>query len=133
MPRPHAYLFALALCAACQSDETVTGYLDEATTFDLVQFNGAPVTASVTIDLGQAGQISGRAPCNRYSAKQTAPYPWIEIGPILSTKMACPDLNFESAYFESLAEATLAEVTGPVLILSNTDGLELVFQAAPER
>jgi heat shock protein HslJ len=43
--------------------------------------------------------------------------------------MACPDLAAESQYLTALGEMTLAEVSGPTLILSNDAGRSMVFTA----
>jgi heat shock protein HslJ len=56
-----------------------------------------------------------------------APYPWFEAGDIAVTRRACPDLAAETAFFDALADMTLAEVAGDALILSTPDGREMVF------
>jgi heat shock protein HslJ len=60
----------------------------------------------------------------------TVPYPWFDAGPIASTRLACPALDAEVAFFAALGQATLIEVGGDTLILSNPDGLKMVFTAA---
>lgn len=117
------------LTAACQGDESVSAYLDGAAVFNLMSIDGISAQSAATIDLGEAGRITGRAPCNTYFADQTAPYPWFAIGPIGATRMACPDLEAEGHFFTSLSDMTLAEVLGDTLILSNPAGREMVFQA----
>ena len=57
------------------------------------------------------------------------PYPWFEATQIISTKRACPDLEAEGAYLNALRAATLSEVLGEFLILSNPEGLSMVFTA----
>jgi heat shock protein HslJ len=125
------YLIALAvlLAAACQADETVTAYTDGTRVFTLQSIDGIPFGATATIDLSEAGKITGQAPCNRYFAAQSAPYPWFMAGPIGSTRMACPDLVSETTFFTALELMTLAEVVGDTLILSNDTKSEMVFQA----
>ena len=118
------------LLAACNQDETVSGYLGINTgLFELVSINKAPFDASATLDLSEQGRISGSAPCNTYFANQTAPYPWFAIGPIGATKRACQDLRLEGEFFEALSRMTIAEVSGNILILTNTEDEEMVFQA----
>ena len=115
----------------CATDETVTAYADGQTEFVLRTLNGTPFAATATINIAEPGRVSGTAPCNTYSASQSAPYPWFEIGPIAVTRRACPDLAAETAFLGALAAMTLAEVTGNTLILSNTEQGEMVFQASP--
>ncbi len=126
--RFYAPLFVLALMA-CQPDETVSGHTDGVTAFALQSIDGTAFMATATIDISQTGKISGRAPCNSYFATQTAPYPWFALGPIGSTKMACPDLSQEGQFLNTLGSMTLVEVVGNTLILSNDTGREMVFQA----
>ena len=45
------------------------------------------------------------------------------------TRRACPELPEETAFFKALEQMTLAEVVGETLILSNTEGGEMVFEA----
>ncbi|MFT5065100.1 MAG: heat shock protein HslJ [Yoonia sp.] len=125
------YLVALAfiMTTACQTDESVTAFTDGVTAFTLQSIDGEAVSASATIDVSEAGRITGRGPCNRYFADQTAPYPWFSIGTIGSTRMACPDLSAEAQFFEALGAMTLVEVLGGTLILSNDSDREMLFQA----
>ena len=94
----------------------------------LTEIDGQAFPARASIAFPEPGRAAGEAPCNSWSAEQTAPYPWLELGPIASTRMACPDLGQESIFFQSLEAMTLAEVQGPILILSNDAGLEMVFR-----
>jgi len=119
----------LALMGYC-ADETISGYADATTTYRLVELDGAAFDAQATIRFPEEGRIAGSGPCNAFSAQQGAPYPWFDVGPIAATKRACPDLAAEAAFFAALAEMTLSEVAGPVLILSNDSGRELLFRAA---
>ena len=114
---------------AASKDETISGYATPGVTWTLTELGGAPYPARATLTFPEEGQVAGEAPCNGYSATQTAPYPWFEAGPIAATKRACPDLPAEAAFFDALAHVTLAEVAGEVLILSTEDGFEMVFQA----
>lgn len=121
-------LTALLSILGC-ADETISGYADPTAVYQLVTLDAAPFSAEATITFPEEGQVAGSGPCNRWSASQAVPYPWFELGPVLSTKRACPALAEESALFAALAEMTLAEVQGPVLILSNDAGREMVFEA----
>lgn len=69
-------------------------------------------------------------PCNRYRASLDVPYPWFGLGPIQHTRAACPELLHEEAYLALLERMSFAEVSGPVLILSNEAGERLDFHRA---
>ncbi len=81
-------VLALTL-AACFEDETVTGYGGDRL-WTLVEMDGTAFNARATLRFGEDGKVSGQAPCNRYFSTQTAPYPWLDLGPIGATKMALP-------------------------------------------
>ncbi len=110
------------------ADETISGYADPNAVYELVEFNGEPVTSDATVTFPGEGRAEGNGPCNAWSASQTAPYPWIELGPIAATRRACSDLSFEGRFFEALTNVSLAEVSGPALVLSG-DEVEMVFRA----
>lgn len=124
-----AALFLPLVLGLCQGDETLTGYGAADQTFVLQSINGAPFTARATITFPEEGQIAGQAPCNSYSATQEVPYPWFKAGPIRSTKRACPDLQAETLYLQTLAKMTLSEVSGKSLILSTPEGDRMDFEA----
>ncbi len=115
------------LINGCATDETIAGFVDPSAEYHLVEIDGAPLGADATIAFPVTGQVVGQAPCNRYFATQTEFYPWFGLDGIGATRMACPDLDAETAYFAALETMTLAEVAGNTLILSNTDGRTMVF------
>lgn len=114
---------------ACAGDETAATYAQNDLDYRLVELDGVPYANRATISFQQGGRISGSAPCNRYFGQLTVPYPWFGIENIGATLMACPDLAAESAFFDALESMSLAETSGNVLLLSNSDGRSMVFQA----
>lgn len=125
------YLIALAfvMTTACQTDESITAFAGNVTAFTLQSIDGVTFAARATIDVSEAGKITGHGPCNRYFANQTAPYPWFSTGPIGSTRMTCPDLAAEAQFFDALSTMTLVEVLGGTLILTDDNGREMLFQS----
>jgi heat shock protein HslJ len=123
-----AILAFAMLVTACRADETLRAYGAADRVWTLVELDGKPFTARATIEFPEAGRIAGQAPCNSYFAELTVPYPWFETGPIGSTKMACPDLNAEAQFFEALDAMTLSEVLNNTLILSTSEGREMIFK-----
>jgi len=65
------------------------------------------------------GSISGQAPCNQYSAQQTAEPPAFVLGPLVTTKMACSGTagQLESRYFQALSAADGITFEGGVLTI----------------
>ncbi|MBV1867447.1 MAG: META domain-containing protein [Marinosulfonomonas sp.] len=126
-------IFALPLLLAnCATDETISGQVEPSAIFQLAEIDGTPFTSTATISFPEEARISGRGPCNTYSASQNAPYPWFEISPVLATRMACKNLAQEIEFFEKLSQMTQIEVAGDTLILRGTTEGELVFQSIAE-
>ena len=118
---------AFALLFGFAAVETVSGFVPGGATWQLTELDGAPWTARATLSFDASGRVSGQAACNRFTGNQSAPYPWLEIGPLASTRMACPELDAEATYLAALQEMTIVEVSGDVVILSNDDGRSMVF------
>ena len=123
-------LFLLSLPFSC-ADETISGYADPKATYRLQELSGEIFAARATISFPEEGQVKGNAPCNTWSAQQSAPYPWIEISQIQVTRRACTALADEQRFFDALQKVTLAEVQGELLILSNDTGAMMVFARDP--
>lgn len=107
----------------------MSGHGGATATWVLRSIDGAPFSARATLSFPEEGRIAGEAPCNRYTARQTAPYPWFRAEAIATTDRACPDLAAETRFLHALSKMTLVEVVGPVLILSTEEGREMVFHA----
>jgi len=119
-------VLALAL-SGCFKDETVSGYTDTETVWKLAEIDGVATDQTVTLRFPEEGRITGQGPCNRYFAAQTVPYPWFKAEAIGSTKMACPNLDKEAAYFAALSSMSLIEVSGDRLLLTNEDSTSSLF------
>ncbi|MCU9848477.1 META domain-containing protein [Defluviimonas sp. WL0024] len=128
MRLPLASAAALAVLAACQGDETISGYAGTDTAWRLVEIDGAPFTARAVIRFPEAGQVAGEAPCNTFSGRQSAPYPWFKAEALAVTRRACDALAEETRFFAAFGRVSLAEVQGDMLILSDPDGPEMVFE-----
>ena len=122
-----AALTLLASIPACQADETVARYGAADRLWTLQSLNGNPFAATATLEFESGGPVSGQAPCNRFSATNTVPYPWFQLTPIIATRAACPGLDAETAYLAALGRMTQSEVRQGTLFLRNDEGEELVF------
>ncbi len=127
-----AALIPLLLLAGCAArDETVTAYGALGRTYDLIEMDGGPPPAAATLEFPEPGRLAGDGPCNRFSGPVTVPYPWFGTGPLAVTRRGCPELAAEQAILAALAAMDLAEVAGPLLLLTASgSGRSLVFQAA---
>ena len=96
----------------------------------LVALDGVTFQAETTLHIEPGGAMHGRAPCNRWSAANRAALPKLDLGAIRSTRMACPRLAEEQAFFTALPMMTDARVDDAgCMILSNPDGRSMEFIA----
>ena len=116
------------LLATCGPDETISGFATPQASYRLISLDGVDFTARASVRFPDPGQVTGTGPCNNFNAVQRVPYPWFELGPIASTRRACPELGAETTYFAALGEMRFAEVFDDTLLLSNEAGREMVFQ-----
>ncbi|MCD2361295.1 META domain-containing protein [Sulfitobacter mediterraneus] len=124
-----AALIPLSLVAGCFADETLRGHGAADKIWVLAEARDFTATPSITLTFPEQGRIVGQAPCNSYGTTMDVPYPWFETGPIAATKRACPELETEVAFFDALGSATLSEVFGNTLMLSDDDGMLMVFRS----
>ncbi len=75
----------------------------------------------------EGDKASGQAPCNRWFASNTAALPGIDLSGIGATRMACPDLAAESAYFEALQAVQRTELDQGHLFLIGMEGRIMEF------
>ncbi len=125
-----ALILALTFAVSCKADETARAYGAGGKTWVLTEIDGQRFDATATLSFPETGQIAGQGPCNGFSGAMSVPYPWFKTGPLTATRRACPELAAEARYFNALAEMTLIEVLGDVMILKNEQGRELLFRAA---
>jgi len=100
--------------------------------------NGQPLAEDTVVTLSfEAGRISGKSACNRYSASITeGENPGdILIGPTMGTRMACPDhlMEMESLYLASLAQVTRFSFNSGNLVLigQEQDGVSISMFFTP--
>jgi heat shock protein HslJ len=105
------------------------------TSWALESIADQPVPDGVSATLAfDAGQVSGSSGCNTFSGPYTVSGPdSIDIGPLASTRMACPEpaMAFEASYLAALDGATTWAVPadapiGTQLTIGGT-GSKLVF------
>ncbi|WP_312529362.1 META domain-containing protein [Paracoccus sp. (in: a-proteobacteria)] len=105
--------------AACEPTGTTAGAPGAVPTGDFVLVGigaDAVPTRDVLLTIAPDGSISGRGPCNSYTGKQNAVPPAFQVGPLGSTRMACPaHKGLEGRYFQALESATGINYEGGVL------------------
>lgn len=97
----------------------------------LATVDGVAPGYAATLDLSEAGLMTGQAPCNRYFADMALQGEALDLGPIGATKMACEAMQGESDYFAMLGQMDSLTRTEDVLTLRGA-GHEMVFTPQAE-
>lgn len=85
----------------------------------------------VTAIFGGGGSVAGNGGCNTYDGPYTVDGTAIAIGPLVATRMACPVLDQETAFFAALEASTTFAISGDALELRDDEGtLQVSFTAA---
>ncbi len=113
--------------AASPAEAPAGNWLLPGTEWRLVEMNGAPVAARVTAMLTEDGRVVGQAPCNRFTAAYSGRWPDLSFAPVASTRMACPDLAVETAFFAALGAVDRAAIGDDGLSFTGPDGVALRF------
>lgn len=117
--------FALSACVAT-ADETAQAPDVSRMDWQLTEVDGKAPGWSATINLSEAGRISGQAPCNRYFGPVTRNGSSFVPGPIAATKMACLHMKGEAEFFAMLSGVTHAEQVLGILTLTG-GGHQMLF------
>ncbi|MFP8967569.1 META domain-containing protein [Pokkaliibacter sp. CJK22405] len=141
MTRLLLVLPAVALIAGCSlTPANERGQTEplQGTDWQLYQVLDQPVTVETTRPLSiqfatQGNQVSGYSGCNRFSGTYSLYGGRMSFEPLISTKMACRDMNTEQRYMDALSSVRSWEAKGTELWLMNADQQPLLrFKAAPE-
>jgi heat shock protein HslJ len=118
-------LVALAACVTPALSDEITGV-----DWHLVGLEGQDITweASLRFD---GDKVTGKAPCNRFFGTNTATLPAIGFGAMGATKMACPDLAAEDAFFAALQAMQRSELDQGHLYLIEPEGRIMEFAKDP--
>ncbi len=131
-------LFAVMIffvgCCACRSYQKQTRKPLVGTEWRLIQLGGRNIrseSGQFTVRFAEDGTLSGVGSCNRLMGRyeQTGDR-MLKIGPVASTRMACPSgEDTEAALCKTLEEADHYDMDGPMLLLLTNGELRAVFQA----
>jgi heat shock protein HslJ len=109
----------------------------EGTVWRLVQLDGKPVSApadsarapSLTL-LADGHKVQGSAGCNRMMGSYRLNGTSLELGPLATTRMACPAMDTEQGYLKALGATTRYQIVGHTLTLFGADGPVARLEAA---
>jgi putative lipoprotein len=139
---------AIILMSACRSNQTdQTEPVVSTVSFaplgnfqwNLVELNGASIAPSSDkknphlIFIEPEQRIAGSTGCNRIMGAYTRlPDGSLQIGPLATTMMACPDMEIESAFLEAVRSSELSQVQAGSLKLLDSEGHAVArFEAGP--
>lgn len=116
------YLLGACVVIAGPTTEVPEGnWLLPGTSWKLVELDGAPFAANAVATLTEDGRIAGQAPCNAYNGDYEGHWPDLSFKPVARTRMACPDLEAENAYFAAMEKVNHAEMLSDGLLLTGPE------------
>lgn len=123
-------------CCPCRSYQKRTRRPLVGTEWQLIQLGGRtirPAGGSFTVTfLAEGNRLTGVGACNRLTGSySTDESRTLRIGPVASTRMACPEGSDEEAFIEALEATTHYDMDGPLLLLLADGELRAVLQALP--
>jgi len=89
---------------------------------------------TLTAEFGKDGSLTGNSGCNTYKGTYTVTGNQIKIGPLATTRMACPQeiMDQETLYLAALQSAATYRIEGTGMELRTKDGaLAADFQVKP--
>jgi heat shock protein HslJ len=96
--------------------------------WQIIAIDGKLVDMPATLQVTEGGHITGKAPCNGFSARNAGALPELKLQGIRSTKMACDRLAEEQVFFRALAAMEHLKLDGPKnLILTGPEGRSMEF------
>lgn len=130
MIRPALALAAVAALAACQPATTPANAISEGGVpfgpYFLVGLGADPVPErNISLNLSP-NAMTGRGPCNTYTATNTQQLPAVQISQMNWTDASCGAM--EQRYFSALTRVTSAEFSGGLLLLKAPD-IWLTYEA----
>ncbi|MBN2471326.1 MAG: META domain-containing protein [Anaerolineae bacterium] len=93
---------------------------------------GVVEDTTVTLAFGEDGRASGSSGCNMFATAYTIAGDALSFGPVLSTRMACPDAasrEQEAAYFAALEAAVAFLLADQQLTILYSEGEQMVFES----
>lgn len=114
--RPVLEISSIRKAEPAQSESDLTG--SEWLLEDLAG-SGVIDNAQATLTFPEQGRVAGRASCNRFSGSVEIGGTSIKFGPLISTRMACPEavMNQEDKYLKALQSVDRFERNGSSLLL----------------
>lgn len=97
--------------------------------WQLTVLDGASFPVFATLWFDENGNAGGQAPCNSFTASNSAALPDLALSDIIATEMACDALAEETRFFETLANMDTATLQDPDrLLLEGPDGRQMMFR-----
>jgi len=123
-----AALIACTMVAGCAHEPDLA---DPGRIWELVSVDDRPFPATATLTFGPEGELTGEAPCNRLTGTWSLNRHQLTLGPIATTRRACPALEAEVAFLAILDGVDHVDIdTSDSLILSGS-GHRMLFREAP--
>ncbi len=74
-------------------------------------------------------KFSGNAGCNRMSGNYAIENNTIRFSEVITTKMSCPDIAFETTFLDAMSNVDRFEVNNDVMLLKDRNRVLLMFRS----
>ena len=95
-----------------------SGWILPGTSWALTELDGKPYAARAVATLTEDGRIVGQGPCNAFTAAYSGRWPDLRFHPVASSRLTCPDLAAETAFFAALAKVEHGAHDGDALVFT---------------
>ena len=109
----------------------------EGTEWRLADIGGQPAPAGADSTrhpgftlIAEGRKVQGSAGCNRMNGTYQLDGQKLKFGPLATTRMACPDMQTETAFLKALQATTRYEISGSSLMLFGADTAVARLEAA---
>lgn len=118
----------ILLSATAPSEMTAeSAFPGPETTYSISSLNGESYDKRGTLTFPEDGRIAGEAPCNNFNGSIDGTPAAFTLGPMVSTRKACPDMEAETEFLKLLNGMTSAEISDGQIILRDGQGNSMTF------
>lgn len=121
---------ALSACVVVAPPEVPqAGWILPGTSWKLTELDGKPFAARAVATLTEDGRIVGDGPCNAFTAAYSGHWPDLRFHPVANSRLSCPDIAAETAFFAALVKVEHGAHDGDALVFTGP-GASLRFVRA---
>lgn len=121
-------LLILTGCSTAEKINEVKSLPLMQTRWEIQSINSVKIDSSrIYLLFEDDGKLRGNAGCNSLGGKYEASAGNIILTNIITTKMACPDLDKENLFLRAIQKSETYKILGSTLTISGADNTKIIF------